>query len=291
MDLKLYEGNCASVLRDNVASESVDIVITSPPYTAANDQGMRKYHGFEFPFPEIANELTRVLKPNACMIWIEGDASRDFCESGMSWRHALHFMDVCDLSLLDTAIYYKNASPYPGARGCTYNQVFEYAFAFVKKGETSRPRHFNPIRDKRNTQAGKRCRAITRRGDGDNMVKGDKSFLIGEYGIRNNVMLYEVGGMKSAKDKAASRHSAIAPFQLCLDFCKTYIPVQPSERRKLTLLDPFVGSGQSLLAGKALGVGKGIGIDVSAEYLALTKERLTSPEILEVNCPPCKVSK
>ncbi|HTB22197.1 MAG TPA: site-specific DNA-methyltransferase [bacterium] len=285
MDFNFYQGNCADILRAKVPSDSVDIILTSPPYTCPNDVGMRKYHGFTFPFPDIAAELTRVLKPNGVMVWIEGDASRNFCETGMSWRHALHFMDVCKLSLLDTCIYYKNASPYPGIRGCTYNQVFEYVFCMVKPGTTNRPRFFSPIKDKPNSQKGKRCKAITRKGYGDKIVKSDKEFVIGDFGIRNNVMLYEVGGFKSAKDPEASRHCAIAPFNLCFDMCRTYIPTDAIERKKLTILDPFIGSGQSLLAGKALGLGRGIGIDISPEFLKLAKFRCTSDRILKLNYP------
>ena len=49
-------GNCLDILK-NIPSESVDMVMTSPPY-----DNLRDYHGYSFDFENIANELYRVVK-------------------------------------------------------------------------------------------------------------------------------------------------------------------------------------------------------------------------------------
>ena len=64
----LYRGDSASLL-SRVRSNSVDLVVTSPPYDklrsyggAAADWGFSK-------FKDIANELARVLKDGGLIVW------------------------------------------------------------------------------------------------------------------------------------------------------------------------------------------------------------------------------
>jgi site-specific DNA-methyltransferase (adenine-specific) len=49
-------GNCLDILK-NMPSESVDMVMTSPPY-----DNLREYHGYSFDFENVAKELYRVVK-------------------------------------------------------------------------------------------------------------------------------------------------------------------------------------------------------------------------------------
>ena len=56
-DFNLYNEDCAEGLK-KLESESVDLVITSPPY-----DNLRTYNGFSFDFETIANELYRIVKP------------------------------------------------------------------------------------------------------------------------------------------------------------------------------------------------------------------------------------
>lgn len=67
------------------------------------------------------------------------------------------------------------------------------------------------------------------------------------------------------------RESHFAPYPV--DLCR--IPILATCPRGGTVLDPFCGTGTTLLAAAALGR-DGIGIDVSETYAALTKARLAS---------------
>lgn len=65
---RVYNGDSELVLKD-VDSESIDLIVTSPPY-----DNLRKYNGIgdtwnHNKFKNMANELYRVLKPE--WIWIE----------------------------------------------------------------------------------------------------------------------------------------------------------------------------------------------------------------------------
>lgn len=54
--VSLYNGDCCEVLK-SINTESVDLVITSPPY-----DNLRTYNGYCFDFENIAKELYRVMK-------------------------------------------------------------------------------------------------------------------------------------------------------------------------------------------------------------------------------------
>lgn len=49
-------GEC-SKLMEQIPSNSIDLIVTSPPY-----DNLRSYNGYTFEFENIANELYRVVK-------------------------------------------------------------------------------------------------------------------------------------------------------------------------------------------------------------------------------------
>ena len=113
----VYHENCIDTVR-RMVSESVDMVITSPPY-----DDMRQYGGNAFKeFEEIADGLFRVLKKGGVVVWVVGDQTKNGDESGTSFKQALHFKTI-GFNLFDTMIYLK---PPRGAVGNnkTYWQAF-----------------------------------------------------------------------------------------------------------------------------------------------------------------------
>lgn len=111
-----------------IDDESVDLVVTSPPY-----DNLRKYNGIgdswnHDKFKAIANELKRVLKRGGVIVWNVNDKTEKGSETGTSFRQALYFMDI-GLNLNDTMIWEKS-NPLPQVKQPRYNQVFEYMFVF-----------------------------------------------------------------------------------------------------------------------------------------------------------------
>ena len=104
----------------------IDLTVTSPPY-----DNLRTYKGYDFDFESIANELYRVTKKGGVIVWVVGDATKNFNETGSSFNQALYFKKI-GFSLLDTMIYYKQnyAPAYPTLR--RYANQFEYMFVFSK---------------------------------------------------------------------------------------------------------------------------------------------------------------
>ena len=107
-----------------IESESVDLVLTSPPYG-----NLRDYNGYNFEFESIANEIFRVIKFGGVIVWVVGDETDQTGESGESFRQALYFKSI-GLRLHDTMIYMKSGPAYPSQN--RYYQVFEYMFIFSK---------------------------------------------------------------------------------------------------------------------------------------------------------------
>lgn len=113
-----------------IDDESIDLVVTSPPY-----DNLRKYNGIgdswnHEKFKAIANELNRVIKKGGVIVWNVNDKTEKGSETGTSFRQALYFMDI-GLNLNDTMIWEKS-NPLPQVKQPRYNQVFEYMFVFSK---------------------------------------------------------------------------------------------------------------------------------------------------------------
>ena len=126
--------------------ESVDLVVTSPPY-----DNLRNYNGYCFDFLKFKNvaiEVARVLKKGGVCVWIVSDGVVNGSETGTSFRQALYFME-CGLSLYDTMIWEK-PSPQAPTEG-RYYDVFEYMFVICKGNKPSR---LNFICDHINVSAG-----------------------------------------------------------------------------------------------------------------------------------------
>ena len=117
MELDTIQCGDSAELLKTLPSESVDFVLTSPPY-----DNLRSYNGYSFDFETIAKELYRVLKVGGSMVWVVGDATINGTETGTSFKQALYFKEI-GFCLHDTMIYQKvNYVPLTHRR---YEQAFE----------------------------------------------------------------------------------------------------------------------------------------------------------------------
>jgi DNA modification methylase len=96
-------GDAAERLKE-FEENSVDLVVTSPPY-----DNLRSYNGVgdtwnHEKFKEIAKELVRVLKPGGVIVWVVNDKTEKGSKTGTSFRQALYFMEL-GLNLNDTMIW------------------------------------------------------------------------------------------------------------------------------------------------------------------------------------------
>jgi site-specific DNA-methyltransferase (adenine-specific) len=255
---KIYQMDCIEgmkLLPDNC----IDLTVTSPPY-----DNLRDYKGYSFDFECVASELYRITKDGGVVVWVVADETKNFCESLSSFKQAIYFVEVCGFKLLDTMIYAKKsyAPAYPTMR--RYAQTFEYMFVFVKG---HKPKSFNPIKtEKEESSISKKEKTSTyRQRDGSMQIKRVKpdNLLKDEC----NVWVYDVGYMKSTKDKLAFEHPAVFPEALAQDHILSWS--NPGD----IILDPFMGSGTTAKMA-ILNNRKFIGFEISKEYVEIANERI-----------------
>ena len=252
VDLRLGDNK---VMLKELSDDSIDLVVTSPPYDNLRtyDDTMECW-GWD-DFTETANELCRVLKPGGVIVWVVGDATLNGSETGTSFRQALYFKEI-GLNLHDTMIYNKeNYTPLTHNR---YEQCFEYMFVFSK----GKPRVFNPIKidckfggkveKYRKTQTDKK-QAIRPRVDDEYRVTSDLK-------IHPNIFTYTCGQVRSG-------HPAAFPDGLARDMILSW------SNEGDTVLDPFMGSGTTGRFANALGRDF-IGIEIVPRYFEIAKDRI-----------------
>jgi DNA modification methylase len=258
LDSVICGDNC-EVMR-GMPSESIDLVVTSPPY-----DDLRTYGGHEWDFYGVAWNLARLLKLGGVIVWVVDDRTKDGSESGTSMEQALHFRRI-GLNLHDTMIYQKaNPMPYQHNR---YQPCWEYAFV-ISKGK---PNAWNPIMEDTVKPGGK---LTTTQRESDNTKRDGSGYgkSRNERRYRHNVWKYNVGLNQSTSDKSAFDHPAIFPESLAKDH------IQSWSNPGAIVLDPFAGSGTTLKAAKELNR-KFIGIEINQEYVDICEKR-TAQEVLQ----------
>ena len=88
-------------------------------------------------FKKVAQRLYDITKEGGVVVWVVGDMTKNFSETGNSFKQALYFKEI-GFNLHDTMIYQSDKPPLSHNR---YEQKFEYMFVFSK----GKPKTFNPI--------------------------------------------------------------------------------------------------------------------------------------------------
>lgn len=237
----------------NIPNESIDMVLTSPPYDELRNYNNSLNWNFDI-FKKIANELKRVLKENGVIIWVVNDSTTNGTESGTSFQQALYFKEI-GLNLYDTMIYRKlNFMPLTHRR---YEQEFEYMFCFSK----GIPKTFNPIMEICK-YGGTSASANVYKTDDDKLTNKGK-YIVKETKIKGNIFEYHTGSLYTGEWE----HPAMFPLQLAIDQINTWT------NENEIVLDPFSGSGTTCLASKRLNR-KYIGIEKVEKYYNMSKKRI-----------------
>lgn len=255
---RIINANSSDYLQ-TIPSESIDMVITSPPYDNLRDYDGKTLWNYEV-FMTIADQIARVLKPGGVCVWVVGDKVEKGKKSLTSFKHALYF-DEIGLGTYDVIIYEKAGSgpPHPNR----YFNTFEYMFVLSK----GKPKTINLLKDKPNKWGGFQTYGeVTRREkDGSLTNKGKKK--INEFGVRTNIWRYANGKGFSTQDEVAYEHPAIYPEKLVEDHIRSWS--NPGD----IVLDPFGGSGTTAKIARELGR-DWIIIEVSEEYCDIARRRL-----------------
>lgn len=254
--VKLILGDCIEKMKD-IPENSIDMVMTSPPYDNVRDYG-KDFTGWgEHIWKPVLGGIFRVLKDGGVCVWVVGDATINGSETGTSFRQALYWMEIGG-KLHDTMIYIKNGGINSGSLNA-YQQKFEYMFVLSK----GKPRAINLIKDRPNKYVEDR---IKRKKMKDGTYK-EQHFKTKHFGTRYNYWIYDIGSGKSTKDKIAFKHPAIFPEKLAKDHIISW------SNKGDTILDPFMGSGTTGVACYDLGRDF-IGIELDEGYFKIAQTRI-----------------
>jgi len=251
---KIICGDTVDVMK-NFPSSSIDIVVTSPPYDAVRD-----YKGFSLDLHAAGREIYRVLKDGGVAVMVIQDQTKNFGKSLTSFRTIIDWCDSFGFKLFENAIYRKY-----GAEGAWWNKRFrvdhEYMPIFLK-GE--KPQYF----DKEHLKIPSKHGGKVMTGGGTRLTNGvriaTRSIKINPMKCRGTIWEYLTAGDGS---RLKHQHPATFPNKLPYDFIKCFTP------KNGIVLDPFVGSGTTVVAAKNLGY-KYIGIDIAPEYCDIAEKRI-----------------
>ncbi len=249
---QLHCGDCLAVL-PTLAEASVDVVVTSPPYNlgiAYNRYGDRRAEGEYLDWMvQVAGALRRVLRPDGSLFLnIAGSSMQPWLpfelivrlrgvftlQNHISWVKSIATGD-------DSVGHYK---PVPGARFLHRNH--EHIFHLTQDGARKLDRLAVgvPFKDKSN---------IARRGHAQDLrCRGDTWFI----------------PYRTVRSRAG-KHNHPGTFPVDLPRWCIRLHGTPGA----VVLDPFAGTGTTLVAAGLEG-GRGIGIEMDPDYVAIAQQRL-----------------
>lgn len=236
-------------------SESIDLVVTSPPY-----DDLRTYGGHSWDFYGVAWNLKRLLKPGGIIVWIVGDGVVEGEETGTSMRQALHFQKI-GLRLHDTMVYEKHSFRFPDES--RYYQTREFMFILAK----GKPKAYNLIEDRVVKYAGQKVHGTSIDESGKRYSVNHVERVMKEKGVRHNVWKYANGKGVTTEDSYAFAHPAMFPESLARDHILSW------SNEGDVVLDPFSGSGTTAKMAKHNGR-RFIAIEINPKYVEISKKRL-----------------
>ncbi|MFT9014830.1 MAG: site-specific DNA-methyltransferase [Acetobacter sp.] len=249
---QIVQGDCLRVLR-RMAGQSVDVVVTSPPYNIGlsyrsypDRRGEDDYLDW---MVEVATQLRRVLRPDGSFFLnISGSSAQPWLPFELVVRlRALfvlqnHIAWVKSISVGEDS--FGHFKPMNSQR--YLHRGHEHVFHFTLDGAVALDRLAAgvPYKDKSN---------IARRGHSqDRRCRGDTWFIP-----------YETVRGRAGKFDHPGTFPVALPERCIL----------LHGRSAADVLDPFMGTGTTLLAAQRLGC-RGVGIELDGQYVAVARARL-----------------
>jgi site-specific DNA-methyltransferase (adenine-specific) len=260
MEPKLIHGDCLFAMRE-LPAESVDVVVTSPPYNLGIGYGAYRdtvpRDAYLKWTVEWCREVKRLLKPNGSF----------FLNIGAAPSNPMLPHEVV-LSLRDEFVLQN-----------TFHWIKSITVE-TRAGEEISVGHFKPIRSRRSvTDCHEFVFHLTKHGD----TPLDRLAVGVAYADKSNIARW---GHTNGRDRRCRGNTWFVPYETIKSRANqrphpATFPVQLAERciklhgrcSELTVLDPFLGIGNAAVAAQRCGAAKFIGIEIDEEYLALARER------------------
>ncbi len=263
-DVKIFLGDCKDILK-KIPDNSIDLIFTSPPYA---DQRRNTYGGIhpdEYVewFLPISKELLRVLKPT-------GTFALNIKEKVVNGERSTYVIElILEMRkqgwLWTEEFIWHKKNCYPGKWPNRFRDAWERILQFNKNKKFNMYQEavMVPIGDwaqtrLKNLSERDKIRDESRVGSG--FGKNISNWL-----GRN--MVYPTNVLHLATECSNKNHSAAFPEGLPEWFIKLFT------KEGDTVLDPFMGSGTTVIVAKRMGR-KAIGIEIVEEYFNMVEEQL-----------------
>ncbi|KAA3659629.1 MAG: site-specific DNA-methyltransferase [Calditrichaeota bacterium] len=267
--IQLFQGDCKTELK-NLEDNSVDLIITSPPYADSRKNtygGIHPDHYVEW-FVPISLELLRVLKPTGTFILnikekvMNGERHTYVIELILAMRKQGWFWT-------EEFIWHKKNS-HPGKWPNRFRDGWERLLQFNKE------KKFHMYQESVMVPVGNWAKGRLRNLS-ETDKKRDNSKVGSGFGknISNWVgreMVYPDNVLHLATECNNKNHSATFPNALPEWFINLFT------KENDVVLDPFMGSGTAIIVANRMGR-RAIGIEIHAEYFKTVEEKTKSLQI------------
>lgn len=236
-------------------SDSVDLVLFSPPY-----DGVRDYRGdWTIDLPRLGTDLLRVVKDGGFAVIVMADGTKNQRKSMTTFRTAVAWEDA-GWSLFESVIYSRDGRP--GAWWSTRFRVDHEHILMFYKGKRPRPVEHHAGLRVPSKHAGKKWTGTQRMTDGS-LIRTTATVAADK--CRGTIWHYATSN--SEGNKVKSRHPATFPDALARDVILALSA--PGD----LVYDPMMGSGTTAVVAAREGR-RWLGNDFSAEYVDIAAERL-----------------
>lgn len=267
---ELYLGDALEVLI-KIADNSVDLIVTSPPYadSRSSTYGGVKPDKYNEWFLPICRELIRVMKPTGTFIL----NIKEKVVNGE--RHTYVLEMIIELRRMgwlwtEEFIWHKK-NCYPGKWPNRFRDAWERILQFNKQ------HHFNMYQDEVKEPIGSWSTSRLAKLSDTDLIR-DNSKVGSGFGKKivnwvGKETVYPTNVLHMATECGNKNHSAAFPYALPEWFIKLF--TEPGD----VVMDPFMGSGTTILAAKDLHR-RSIGIDINTEYYNMVQGRLQQSQML-----------
>lgn len=254
----LIHADCMVAL-DEIADNSVNLVMTSPPYAMQRGYGgAESYKYLDFISP-IAHKLKDKIKPDGSIII----NIKEHCNKGVRdlyvYKMVIHFVEVLGLNFVDEFVWVKT-NPFPTGSKTRFKDGWERCLHFTKGKHAFYPEQTlvkseSKWLESEKRRANKGEHNVTN-GSGMNMTKRVCQDMVRP----SNVIIGSSSNINIG-------HPAVYPKYLPEYFIKAFT------KEGDTVLDPFMGSGTTGISAKELNR-KFIGIEKQEDYFNIALNRL-----------------
>jgi site-specific DNA-methyltransferase (adenine-specific) len=277
---------------DEIPNESVDCIVTSPPYWNQRDYGYDGQLGHEddpsqycFNLSRILEKASRKLKPRGTM-WVNiSDTYADGCLCGIPWEAMRMLRDYAGMPIR-AEICWSKPNPVPESVKTRPSRSHEWVF-MLSQAESDYFYDWESIAEKRSENPV----TVARNGRSDQgkvgaaSLHGTKHGQSGQGGWQRGIG--EKRNARSVWEIAVAHgevpgHPAVMPLALATKCILAGSPVGG------VVLDPFAGSGTTLKAAQEHGR-RFVGIEANPDYVKLCEAR-TMQEMLPLYCENTEVS-